>query len=76
MDMVLAEYPEITQNRTTIPTNSPSLAAELINEDPVLGRQFLKSIIDWSYEMRKKRPETFSGLRGFLDYRSIDVADE
>jgi hypothetical protein len=76
MDMALAEYSEINQNHTMLPSNSPSLATELINEDPVLGRQFLKSIIDWSYEMRKKRPETFSGLRDFLDYRSIDVADE
>ena len=76
MDIALAEYPEITQNHAMLPRNSPSFATKIINEDPILGRQFLKSVVDWSYAMRKKSRKTFSGLRDFLDYRSIDVADE
>jgi hypothetical protein len=76
MDIAMAEYPETSQNQAILATNAPSFASDLINEDPILGRDFLKSIVDWSYAMRNKSRKSFTGLRDFLDYRSIDVADE
>ena len=76
MDIAIAGCPEVAQRHAILPTNTSSFATDLINEDPILGLEFFKSIVDWSYTMRKKPQNTFSGLRDFLNCRSIDVADE
>lgn len=55
------------------------VAREIINEDAVLGADYLKSTSIWVRHTRnlaKTEQSKFSTLKDYLDYRSSDIARE
>ena len=72
----MADYPEIIWDFDIPSERISGYASDLVDEDPVLGREVLGGLLNFAHAMREIPRETFTGLRDFLDYRKVNIANE
>ncbi|KAE8352308.1 isoprenoid synthase domain-containing protein [Aspergillus coremiiformis] len=74
IDEGTAQWSEIIRDSSIRPSATSLHAAELIEEDPDLGRELMQCMLYWFDAMRQTPRTSFTGLRDFLDYRTVDIA--
>ena len=72
----MADYPGIIRNFDIPSERISGYTSDLVNEDPVLGREVLRGLLDFAHVMREIPRETFTGLRDFLDYRKVNIGNK